>query len=133
MQTWKLFAVLGGRFSGDITGWTARQVVHHCADDHRNCYVRFKLALTEDAPARNGYEEALGDLSPAGRPGLLSQQRRTAPGLTPEGSVRAFEFLMPTHERYNSFTLPSNSLAISSASFSAPNLIGRPMVTFTAP
>jgi hypothetical protein len=36
-------------------GWTIRQVVHHYADDHLNSYIRFKLALTEDAPLIKGY------------------------------------------------------------------------------
>jgi len=40
-------------------GWTPRQVVHHLADAHMNAYVRFKLALTEDAPPIKTYEEAL--------------------------------------------------------------------------
>ena len=40
-------------------GWTVRQVVHHVADSHMNCYVRFKLALTEDAPVIKPYKEAL--------------------------------------------------------------------------
>jgi len=39
-------------------GWTSRQVVHHYADDHMNSYVRFKLALTEDAPVIKGYSES---------------------------------------------------------------------------
>jgi hypothetical protein len=39
-------------------GWTVRQVVHHYADDHMNSYVRFKLALTEDTPAIQGYSES---------------------------------------------------------------------------
>jgi hypothetical protein len=39
-------------------GWTVRQVVHHVPDSHMNCYVRFKLALTEDWPTIKGYEEA---------------------------------------------------------------------------
>lgn len=39
-------------------GWTVRQVVHHYADDHMNSYVRFKLALTEDAPLIKGYSES---------------------------------------------------------------------------
>ncbi len=46
-------------------GWTVRQVVHHVPDSHLNAYVRFKLALTEDAPAIKPYMEArwaeLGD------------------------------------------------------------------------
>jgi uncharacterized damage-inducible protein DinB len=40
-----------------VGGWTVRQLVHHVADSHANCYVRFKLALTEDWPTINGYDE----------------------------------------------------------------------------
>jgi len=39
-------------------GWTARQVAHHTPDGHINAYVRFKLALTEDRPALQTYEES---------------------------------------------------------------------------
>ncbi len=39
-------------------GWTARQVVHHVADSHMNAYMRFKLALTEDAPTIKPYDQA---------------------------------------------------------------------------
>lgn len=39
-------------------GWTLRQVVHHCADSHMNCLMRFKLALTEDKPVIKAYREA---------------------------------------------------------------------------
>jgi len=38
-------------------GWTVRQVVHHVADSHANCYIRFKLALTEDWPTIKPYDE----------------------------------------------------------------------------
>lgn len=38
-------------------GWTVRQVVHHVPDSHANAYVRFKWALTEDAPAIKVYNE----------------------------------------------------------------------------
>lgn len=38
-------------------GWTVRQVVHHVADSHMNAYVRWKLALTEDAPTIKPYNE----------------------------------------------------------------------------
>jgi len=40
-------------------GWTARQVIHHCADSHINAFIRFKLALTEDNPVIKPYNEAL--------------------------------------------------------------------------
>ena len=39
-------------------GWTVRQVVHHLPDSHLNSYIRFKLALTEDAPLIRTYDEA---------------------------------------------------------------------------
>jgi len=38
-------------------GWTVRQVVHHLADSHMNAFIRFKLALTEDAPIIKPYNE----------------------------------------------------------------------------
>lgn len=40
-------------------GWTVRQLVHHLPDSHLNSYVRFRLALTEDAPAIRTYHEEL--------------------------------------------------------------------------
>jgi len=39
-------------------GWSVRQVVHHVADSHSMCYIRMKLALTEDWPTVKGYDEA---------------------------------------------------------------------------
>jgi uncharacterized damage-inducible protein DinB len=38
-------------------GWTPRQVAHHVADSHMNCYIRMKLALTEDDPTIKTYAE----------------------------------------------------------------------------
>jgi hypothetical protein len=38
-------------------GWTVRQVIHHVADSHMNSFIRFRLALTEEQPAVNGYNE----------------------------------------------------------------------------
>jgi uncharacterized damage-inducible protein DinB len=38
-------------------GWTVRQVVHHLPDSHLNSYIRFRLALTEDAPTIKPYYE----------------------------------------------------------------------------
>jgi hypothetical protein len=40
-------------------GWNIKQLVHHCADSHMNCFIRFKLALTEDNPTNKPYEEQL--------------------------------------------------------------------------
>lgn len=38
-------------------GWSIKQVVHHCADSHMNSFIRFKLALTEEAPTIRPYNE----------------------------------------------------------------------------
>jgi len=38
-------------------GWTVRQVIHHCADSHMNCYIRMKWALTEENPIIKYYHE----------------------------------------------------------------------------
>lgn len=38
-------------------GWTIRQLVHHCADSHMNAFIRFKLSITEEAPAIKPYFE----------------------------------------------------------------------------
>jgi hypothetical protein len=38
-------------------GWTVRQVVHHLADSHLNCYIRCKWTLTEDTPTIKAYDE----------------------------------------------------------------------------
>ena len=40
-------------------GWTIRQVIHHCAESHMNCYVRIKWALTENNPVIKAYDEVL--------------------------------------------------------------------------
>lgn len=50
-------------------GWTVRQLIHHIADSHLNCYVRFKLALTEDWPTIKPYDEAAwAELSDSNQP-----------------------------------------------------------------
>ncbi|GAA3980553.1 YfiT family bacillithiol transferase [Hymenobacter antarcticus] len=38
-------------------GWTGRQVIHHLADSHMNCYFRFRLALTEENPTVRPYDQ----------------------------------------------------------------------------
>jgi hypothetical protein len=54
--------------------WTIRQITHHLADSHVNCYTRFKLALTEETPTIKPYHEGhwaaledsrLGDIAPS--------------------------------------------------------------------
>ena len=39
-------------------GWTVRQTVHHVADSHMNSFIRFRLALTENAPTIVPYNQA---------------------------------------------------------------------------
>ena len=44
-------------------GWTGRQVIHHVADSHMNCYFRYRLALTEENPIIRPYnQEAWAEL-----------------------------------------------------------------------
>lgn len=47
-------------------GWTVRQVIHHLADSHMISFLRTKLALTENNPPINAYDEnawsKLGDV-----------------------------------------------------------------------
>jgi hypothetical protein len=73
-------------------GWTARQVVHHYADDHMNSYVRFKLALTEEAPAIKGYSESLWGELPDARLGPVEPSLRLLEALH-ERWVSAWESL----------------------------------------
>ena len=40
-------------------GWTVRQVIHHCADSHMNCFIRIKWTLTENNPTIKFYYENL--------------------------------------------------------------------------
>ena len=37
--------------------WTIRELVHHCADSHLNCILRFKWALTENKPTIKTYDQ----------------------------------------------------------------------------
>lgn len=55
-------------------GWTVRQTVHHIADSHANSIIRFKLALTEDAPPtiKPYYEERWAELADSRLPVDLS-------------------------------------------------------------
>ena len=38
-------------------GWNIKQVVHHCADSHMNCFMRIKWTLTEEKPIIKFYYE----------------------------------------------------------------------------
>jgi hypothetical protein len=39
-------------------GWTVRQVIHHVPDSHMNCFIRWRMALTEEEPTIKPYDEA---------------------------------------------------------------------------
>lgn len=82
-------------------GWTVRQVVHHVADSHMNCLIRFKLALTEDEPLIKPYAEALWaelddgriapiDVSLAIVDGVHSRWDVVMRAMTPEQFARRF-------------------------------------------
>ncbi len=60
-------------------GWTVRQVTHHLADSHAMAYTRCKLALTEDWPTINPYnEKAWADLADSRLPVAVSLTMVTA-------------------------------------------------------
>jgi hypothetical protein len=60
-------------------GWTVCQVVHHLADSHAMAYTRCKLALTEDWPTINPYnEKAWADLADSRLPVEISLAMVTA-------------------------------------------------------
>ncbi len=40
-----------------VDGWTVRQLVHHVADSHMIAFYRLRLALTEDWPTVQAYNE----------------------------------------------------------------------------
>jgi hypothetical protein len=40
-------------------GWTVRQLIHHCAESHMNCFIRIKWAMTEEKPIIKAYHEDL--------------------------------------------------------------------------
>jgi hypothetical protein len=62
-------------------GWTARQVVHHLADSHLNCYARWRMALTESSPTIKPYDEkAWADL-PDAKSGPLDMSMALIEGL----------------------------------------------------
>ncbi len=56
-------------------GWTIRQVIHHCADSHMNCFVRLKWTLTEKNPTIKFYYENLW------AEGIDNKTMRIAPSL----------------------------------------------------
>ncbi len=76
-------------------GWTVRQVVHHYADDHMNSYVRFKLALTEDAPLIKGVSESAWAELPDARSGPVEPSLQLLAALH-ERWVLAWESLEKT-------------------------------------
>jgi hypothetical protein len=49
--------------------WTIRQIARHLADSHVHSYIRFKWALTEDAPLIKAYDENLWSALPEARSG----------------------------------------------------------------
>src|SRR3984885_239988 len=52
-------------------GWTVRQVVHHIPDSHLNWYIRAKLALTQNEPTIQPFNENLWAELPDGRAGAI--------------------------------------------------------------
>ncbi|MCB9033082.1 MAG: putative metal-dependent hydrolase [Chitinophagales bacterium] len=40
-----------------VNGWSIKQIVHHLADSHMHSYIRMKLAITQNTPTINPYDE----------------------------------------------------------------------------
>lgn len=90
-------------------GWSIKQVVHHCADSHMNCLIRFKLSLTENAPTIKPYYEDRwatlidytdDDLSASLSiiKGIHAKLVKLIRHLSPEDLQR--EFIHPEHNEY---------------------------------
>ncbi|MEM6726299.1 MAG: YfiT family bacillithiol transferase [Bacteroidota bacterium] len=62
-------------------GWSIKQVVHHLADSHINCWARFKLALTEEHPTIRPYDEVSWAKLPDGNDDDLSDSLTLLTGL----------------------------------------------------
>ena len=98
-------------------GWTIRQLVHHIADSHMTAYLRIRLALTEDWPLINGYNEqayarlydsqtAPVDWSLTTLDGLHARLVMVLRSLTPEQLQRGF-----VHSENGRMTLELTTLA----------------------
>jgi hypothetical protein len=81
--------------------WTIRQIVHHLADSHVNCYIRFKWTLTEATPTIKAYDETqwsaledarTGDIGPplALLEGLHRRWVQLLRSMRPEQFARSF-------------------------------------------
>jgi hypothetical protein len=92
-------------------GWTVRQVVHHYADDHMNSYIRFKLALTEDAPTIKAYSEPLWGELPDARTGPIEPSLTLLTGLHQRWAA-AWKALAPS-DWMRTFIHPRSGKAIS--------------------
>ena len=57
----KLRALVAGLLPAQLDtkykNWTVRQIVHHLGDSHMNGFVRWRMAVTEDAPTIKPYDE----------------------------------------------------------------------------
>src|SRR5580698_7127231 len=92
-------------------GWTIRQVVHHYADDHMNSYIRFKLALTEDAPTIKAYSEPLWGELPDARMGPIEPSLALLTALH-QRWIAAWKALAPS-DWMRTFIHPRSGKAIS--------------------
>jgi uncharacterized damage-inducible protein DinB len=61
--------------------WTIRQIARHLVDSHIHSYVRFKWALTEEAPLIKAYDENLWATLPDSAQGDLAAPLTLCSGL----------------------------------------------------
>ena len=92
-------------------GWTPRQVAHHVADSHMNSYIRFKLALTEDAPTIKAYSEPLWGELPDARMGPIEPSLALLTALH-QRWIAAWKALAPS-DWMRTFIHPRSGKAIS--------------------
>jgi uncharacterized damage-inducible protein DinB len=67
--------------------WTVRQIIHHLADSHMNAFLRFRWALTEDAPTVKPYDETLWAELPESRTADVELSLRLLDGLQARWAV----------------------------------------------
>lgn len=71
----------GAQLDTKYRNWTIRQITHHVADSHLNCYTRFMLALTEDTPTIRPYDEGAWASLPVSRTGDVETPLATMRGV----------------------------------------------------
>lgn len=62
-------------------GWTARQVVHHCADSHMHAFLRMRFIAAVDHPTITPYDQEVWAAEESARTGPVEPSLRLLEGL----------------------------------------------------